>query len=62
MERILALWTRIVGVLLIVLGVVVLIAPEVMLQWRERVLHTPSVELTVTRRDFLPLSQSFFSN
>jgi hypothetical protein len=49
MERLLALWTRILGVLLVLLGIVLLVAPEVMLRWRERALRTPSVEVTAKR-------------
>jgi hypothetical protein len=49
MERSLALWTRILGVLLVLLGIVLLIEPEVMLRWRERALRTPSVEVTAKR-------------
>jgi hypothetical protein len=49
MERSLALWTRILGVLLVLLGAVLLIEPEVMVRWRERVLRTPSVEVTAKR-------------
>jgi hypothetical protein len=48
-ERLLALWTRILGVLLVLLGIVLLIEPEVMLRWRERALRTPSVEVTTKR-------------
>ena len=49
MERSLALWMRILGVLLVVLGLVMLIAPDVTVQWRERVLHTSSVDVTAKR-------------
>ena len=48
-ERSLAVWTRVLGVLLIVLGTVLLLAPDVTYDWRERVLHTPSVDVTARR-------------
>jgi len=40
---------RILGVLLVLLGLVMLIAPDVTVQWRERVLHTSSVDVTAKR-------------
>ena len=48
-ERPLAFWARIVGVLLVMLGLAMLVAPEVTYHWRERVLHTPSVDVTARR-------------
>ena len=42
-------WARIVGVLLIVLGLVMLAMPEVPFHWRERVLHSRSVDITARR-------------
>ena len=44
-----AFWARVVGVLLVVLGLVLLVAPDVTYYWRERVLHTPSVDVTARR-------------
>jgi hypothetical protein len=49
MERLLVWWVRVVGVLLVLLGLVLLIDPEVMLRWRERVLHTPAVDVSAKR-------------
>jgi hypothetical protein len=46
----LAFWARIVGVLLVVLGLVILMVPFITYHWRERILHTPSVDVT-TRRE-----------
>lgn len=44
-----AFWARVVGVLLVVLGLVLLLAPDVTYYWRERVLHTPSVDVMARR-------------
>ena len=49
MQGSLLFWTRAVGVLLILLGLVLLAAPAVTLHWRERVLHTPSVDIKARR-------------
>ncbi len=49
MQRSLAVWTRIVGILLVLLGVFLLVAPEVPYIRRERVLSTPSVHATAKR-------------
>ena len=45
----LAVWTRVLGVLLVVLGTVLLLEPDVTYHWRERVLHTTSVDVTARR-------------
>ena len=44
-----AVWTRVLGVLLVVLGTVLIVVPDVTYHWRERVLHTPSVDVTARR-------------
>ena len=44
-----AFWVRVVRVLLVVLGLVLLAAPDVTYHWRERVLHTSSVDVTARR-------------
>ena len=49
MERWLAFWSRVVGVLLVLLGLVMLAVPDVVYHWRARVLHTPSVDITSRR-------------
>jgi hypothetical protein len=46
----LVFWTRIIGVLLVVLGLVMLVVPFITYHWRERILHTPSVDVTTRRR------------
>ncbi len=56
MERPLEFWTRIVGVLLVMLGLVMLVAPEVTYHWRERVVHTPSVDVTARRERVISIS------
>lgn len=45
-----ALWLRIVGVLLILLGIVLLVSPVVSYTRRETVMHTPSADVTAKRR------------
>jgi hypothetical protein len=48
-ERSLAVWTRVLGGLPVVLGTVMLLVPDFTYHWRERVLHTPSVDVTARR-------------
>lgn len=51
-----AFWARIVGVLLVMLGLVMLVAPEVTYHWRERLLHSPSVDVTSRRERVIFIS------
>jgi hypothetical protein len=53
------LWLKIIGVLLILVGVVLLASPRIVYTAREKFIHTGSVEVTAKRQETLVIPRSF---
>jgi uncharacterized membrane protein YidH (DUF202 family) len=53
MQRTEALWGKILGVLLIVLGITVFASPEISYTRRETVIHTQQTDVTAKRQKIL---------
>ncbi len=49
-ERTEALWMKIIGVLLILLGLTLLSSPRITYHVREKVIHTGSIDITANRQ------------
>ena len=50
MGRAEALWLRIIGVLLILLGLILFVSPQVRYSNKEKIAHTGSLEITAKRQ------------
>ena len=55
MERAEALWMRIVGVLLILLGLTLFVSPQVRYSSNEEIAHTGSLEITAKRQKVIEI-------
>jgi uncharacterized membrane protein YfcA len=53
-----ALWLKIIGVLLISVGLVLFVSPRIMYSARERIIHTNSVDVTAKREETLAIPRS----
>jgi uncharacterized membrane protein HdeD (DUF308 family) len=50
MQRAEALWMKIVGVLLILLGLVLFASPRITYRTKEKIIHTDSIDVTANRQ------------
>jgi uncharacterized membrane protein YdcZ (DUF606 family) len=53
------LWLKIIGVLLILVGLVLFASPRIVYTAREKLIHTGSVEVTAKRQETLSIPRSF---
>ncbi len=54
-----ALWMKIIGVLLILLGLVLLASPQITYSTRERVVHTGSIDVSARRQKTVVVPRIF---
>jgi len=52
-RRVEALWLKIIGILLILLGLTLFVSPSITYRTRERVIHTDSIDVTAKRQKTL---------
>jgi hypothetical protein len=52
------LWMKIIGVLLILLGLTLVVSPRITYRTKEKVIHTHSIDVTATRQKTLLLSRA----